>query len=60
MQDLTYTHHAAPHASAVNDIDVQRDKLVVASAGEDGLVHLSGLADLKCRATLCKCPHPCA
>ncbi len=54
VQELKYSQHAAPHSSAVNDIDVQHDRLVLASAGEDGQVHLVSLADLKTRSTLCK------
>jgi WD40 repeat protein len=45
------------HSSAVNDIDLQHDKLVAASAGEDGQVHIISLADLKTRSTLGKSEH---
>ena len=54
VQELKYNQHAALHSSAVNDIDVQRDRLVLASASEDGQVHLVSLADLKIRSTLSK------
>lgn len=56
-QELTHTQHTAAHTSAVNDIDLQHDRLVAATAGEDGQVHVISLADLKTRSTLCEYSH---